>query len=83
MFMENNLTAVEFAVEKLEKLIPSGNQITIEIILEQAKEMSKKESKKIWMTAIKYVLLFLEHKTSKSPKESFEQYYNKTYGGEL
>ena len=36
-------TAVEFAVEKLEKFIPSGNQIAIGLILEQAKEMEKEE----------------------------------------
>ena len=34
-------TAVEFAVEKLEKLIPSGNQIAIYAILEQAKQIEK------------------------------------------
>ena len=34
-------TAVDFAVEKLEKLIPSGNQIIIGIILEKAKEMEE------------------------------------------
>jgi hypothetical protein len=32
-------TAVEFAVEKLEKFIPSGNQIAIYSILEQANKM--------------------------------------------
>ena len=36
-------TAVEFAVEKLEKLIPSGNQIAIYAILEQAKEIEKEQ----------------------------------------
>lgn len=36
-------TAVDFAVEKLEKFIPSGNQIAIEAILEQAKEMEKNQ----------------------------------------
>ena len=36
-------SAVEFAVEKLEKLIPSGNQIAIYAILEQAKKMEKKQ----------------------------------------
>lgn len=35
-------TAVEFAVEKLEKFIPSGNQLAVLAILEQAKEMQKK-----------------------------------------
>jgi hypothetical protein len=42
----NNQTPVEFAVEKLEKFIPSGNQLIINIILEQAKEMeSQKDAK--------------------------------------
>ncbi len=36
-------TAVDFAVEKLEKFIPSGNQIAIGLILEQAKEMEEQE----------------------------------------
>jgi hypothetical protein len=36
-------TAVEFAVEKLEKFIPSGNQLAILAILEKAKEMEKKQ----------------------------------------
>jgi DNA-binding transcriptional regulator GbsR (MarR family) len=39
-------TAVEFAVEKLEKFIPSGNQLIIHIILEQAKEMESKKQQK-------------------------------------
>jgi hypothetical protein len=36
-------TAVEFAVEKLAKFIPSGNQLVIHIILEEAKEMEKQQ----------------------------------------
>ena len=36
-------TAVEYAVEKLEKFIPSGNQLAIEAILEHAKEMEKEQ----------------------------------------
>ena len=34
-------TAVEFAIQKLEKFIVKGNQIAVEAILEQAKEMEK------------------------------------------
>ena len=34
-------TAVEFAIQKLEKFIVKGNQIVVEAILEQAKEMEK------------------------------------------
>jgi hypothetical protein len=36
-------TAVEFAVEQLEQLIPSGHQLAIRAILEQALEMEKKD----------------------------------------
>lgn len=36
-------TAVDFAVEQLEKLIPSGNQIIIGIILEKANQMEKEQ----------------------------------------
>jgi hypothetical protein len=36
-------TAVEFAVEQLEKFIPEGNQIAIYAILEKAKEMEKQQ----------------------------------------
>ena len=36
-------TAVEFAVEKLEQFIPSGNQLVIRAIIEQAKEMEEKK----------------------------------------
>ena len=36
-------TAVEFAVEKLAKFIPSGKQLVIHIILEQAKELEKRQ----------------------------------------
>jgi predicted nucleic-acid-binding protein len=43
-------TAVEFAVEKLEKFIPSGNQIAIGCILEQAKEMEKEQKIKMLNT---------------------------------
>jgi hypothetical protein len=36
-------TAVEFAVEQLEQLIPSGHQLAIRAIIEQAKEMEKQQ----------------------------------------
>ena len=37
------ITAVEFAVEQLEQLIPFGHQLAIRIILEQSKEMEMKQ----------------------------------------
>jgi hypothetical protein len=36
-------TAVEFAVEQLEQLIPSGHQLAIRAILEQSKEIEKQQ----------------------------------------
>jgi tyrosyl-tRNA synthetase len=44
-------TAVEFAVEKLEQFIPSGNQLAVELILEQAKEMETEREKSIFSIA--------------------------------
>jgi hypothetical protein len=41
--MSNKQTAVDFAVEKLEKLIPSGNELVIGIILELAKEIFEQQ----------------------------------------
>jgi hypothetical protein len=41
--MGTKQSAVEFAVEQLEQLIPSGNQILIRAILIEAKEMEKEQ----------------------------------------
>ena len=59
-------TAVEFAVEKLEKLIPSGNQLLIGIILNQAKEIEKEQ-------------IIDACNVDKRYYENAEQYYNETY----
>ena len=67
--MGKKQTAVDYAVEKLEKFIPSGNQIAIEAILNNAKEMEKQQIKKA----------FLKNNNSISitnALENFEQYYN-------
>jgi hypothetical protein len=40
-------TAVEFAVEQLEQLIPFGHQLAVRIILEQALEMEQKQKQEI------------------------------------
>ena len=41
--METKQSAVDFAVNKLANLIPSGNQILIRAILIEAKEMEKEQ----------------------------------------
>jgi hypothetical protein len=46
-------TAVEFAVEQLEKFIPAGNQIAIYAILEKAKEMEEKQRQEDKLTGMK------------------------------
>lgn len=43
LYTTRKQTAVDFAVEQLEKLIPSGNQIIIGIIIEKAKQMEKEQ----------------------------------------
>lgn len=45
-------TAVEFAVEQLEQLIPFGHQLAIRIILEQALEMEKQQLKEMYLKGI-------------------------------
>jgi hypothetical protein len=51
-------TAVDIAVERLEKLIPSGNQMLIGIILDEAKGIERLQSQKFfrdgWIEASKY-----------------------------
>jgi hypothetical protein len=83
-------TAVEFAVEQLEQLIPSGHQLAIRIILEQAKEMEKQQIIDAGNTCA-----FLQHihedkvnKMSLEEREKYaeedvitcgEQYYNEKF----
>jgi hypothetical protein len=63
-------TAVDFAVEQLEKLIPSGNQILIGIILGKAKEMEKEEMKEFYQDG--FFIPFPSDAT-------FEQIYKEKY----
>ena len=65
-------TAVEFAIEKLKKFIPSGNQIAIEAILEQAKEMEKQQHQEIFKQA-RQAKIF--EKDMPPVWESFDDYY--------
>ena len=60
-------TAVEFAVEQLEQLIPFGHQLAIRIILEQAKEMEKQQIKTSFTDG------FLNN------DKNSEQYYNEKF----
>ena len=66
--MENKKTAVEFAIQKLEKFIVKGNQIAVEAILEQAKEMEKQQ----------IIKAIIDQYTNGDL--SAEQYYNEYYG---
>jgi hypothetical protein len=68
-------SSVEYAVDKLEKLIPPGNQIIIRIIIEQAKAMHKEEIKDAWDMGEYMGMYFPQY------VQDTEQYYNETYGG--
>ena len=73
--METKQTAVDFAIEQLEKLIPYGNQMAIFAILKQAKQMEKEQMKDAFVGCWE----------SNVPdgiecKLDAEQYYNETYG---
>ena len=60
-------TAVDFVLEELEKLIPSGNQIIIGIILEKAKQIEKDQIEEAFLDGYK------------SHPYLVEQYYKETY----
>lgn len=71
-------TAVEFAVEQLEQLIPSGHQLAIRIILEQAKEMEKQQIENAfddgWNRANE-----TKHQAYTTLEDYGSNYYNKTF----
>jgi hypothetical protein len=70
-------TAVEFAVEKLEKFIPSGNQLAVEVILEQALEMEKEQREKDFINGYKKRAelsgLIFDEASELSAKQLFKQ----------
>jgi hypothetical protein len=68
-------TAVEFAVEKLEQFIPSGNQIAIGLIFQQAKEMEKEREKSIFSIAYRMTPIEFGKEYCESEFEKF----NKTF----
>jgi hypothetical protein len=70
-------TAVEFAVEQLEKFIPEGNQIAIYAILEKAKEMEKENTINF---AIQY--MFGRTDIGSNLRNDFIQKYNETFKSE-
>ena len=71
-------TAVEFAVEQLEQLIPFGHQLAIRIILEQAKEMEKQQIENAfddgWNRADE-----TKHQAYITLEDMGSNYYNKTF----
>jgi hypothetical protein len=68
-------TAVEFAVEQLEQLIPFGNQLAVRIILEQALEREKQQHKETWFESASQ----FANESEMLSKKDFEQYYDETY----
>ena len=76
--MENNKqqTAVDWYANQLHKIVSNTTDALThnhKELLEQAKEMEKEQKANTWNNAINAV--------EKDKWESFEQYYNETYGG--
>jgi hypothetical protein len=68
-------SSIEWVANQLEKLIPSGNQLAIGAILEQAKVMHKEELLDTWEDSrIEYMGDDYIGKT-----KSFDDYYNETF----
>ena len=68
-------SSIEFAFTSLEKLIPSGNQLVIGAILEQAKAMHKDELQNTWEDS--RVEDMGDDYIGKT--KSFQEYYNETF----
>jgi len=73
--METTQSAVEFAVNKLANLIPSGNQILIRAILIEAKEIEKQQI----IDAYKNSTSQFSVDTRIDYPKSAEQYYNEQF----
>jgi hypothetical protein len=80
--MEKKQTAVEWLYERLERMIPRTTLYNIDkkIYFEKAKQMEKKQMDNVsvdwWNEGASYMY------DGKRKYDSFEQYYNETYGGE-
>ena len=66
--MGTTQSAVEFAVNKLANLIPSGNQILIRAILIEVKEMEKQQIINAYDKGNRYMF-----------EQSGEKYYNEKF----
>lgn len=74
--MKNKQTAVDFTIEQLEKLIPSGNQMAIFAIIKQANQMHKEQIKESFVNAY---LIAEDGLSYDFAKIIAEQYYKETY----
>jgi hypothetical protein len=67
-------TAVQIAVEKLEQFIPSGNQLPIRLILDEALEIEKQQIMEAYRQGLQD---YTKHDEGEIIRK--EQYYNETY----
>jgi hypothetical protein len=72
--MEKKQSSIDWVVEKLENLIPQGNQIAIGVIFEQAKAMHQKEIITANRDGVDMIV-------DKKPYITGVQYYKETFGG--
>lgn len=91
--MEKKQTAVEWLVNHItedqifwsfkDQIIKAKSMYEWLEIFEQAKAMHKEEMANTWIKACEDILSAIENDTvaSFSSEELFEQYYNKTFGG--
>jgi hypothetical protein len=77
-------TAVEWLIEMLYSPVCKGfiegrTQIPFHII-EQAKEMEKRQMEELALYIYEYSVTCLEERINPDGEKKFEQYYNETYG---
>jgi hypothetical protein len=76
--MEKKQSSIDWVVEKLENLIPQGNQIAIGVIFEQAKAMHEKE---IIKSSARGYVIASDGFPLQEAIDYAKQYYNETFGG--
>jgi hypothetical protein len=64
--------SLKLSFEQIDEFVP---------LFYQAKEMEKEQHEATALAMIEYALDNIEGKNNLNGKDAFEQYYNKTYGG--
>jgi hypothetical protein len=82
----NKMTAVEWLWEQIDEILPfsvdTETGIKLYYAKEQAKQMEKEQIQNAYLICHEEYTAYGKHwEMGMNPKETFEEYYNETYGG--